>query len=193
VVSPDVVMFIRHGEKPGDDGPPHGINHDGEHDPHSLSVRGWTRAGALTGLFAYAPTASHPHIVVPERLVATKFTSDYRSRREVDTAAPLARRLGIPIDEDYDHSQAKALSRSILDVPRPTLVVWHHGSMPDLLGHFPISNSDDVPHRWPHDRFDLIWVLVRIPDSGEYRFMSVEQGLLEGDAPVPRQSVGPGE
>ena len=45
-------MFIRHGEKPGENGPPHGINHDGEHDPHSLSVRGWTRAGALAGLLA---------------------------------------------------------------------------------------------------------------------------------------------
>jgi broad specificity phosphatase PhoE len=182
VANPDVVMFIRHGEKPGDDGPPHGINHQGEHDPHSLSVRGWTRAGALTGLFTYAPTASHPHIVVPERLVATKFTGDYRSRREVDTATPLARRLGVPIDEDYDHSQAKALSRSILDDPRPTLVVWHHGSMPDLLAHFPISNSEDVPKQWPHDRFDLIWVLVRDPDSGEYRFLIVDQALLDGDA-----------
>lgn len=185
MASPDVVMFIRHGEKPGDVGPPHGINHDGEHDPHSLSVRGWTRAGALTGLFAYAPTASHPHIVVPERVVATKSTSDYRSRREVDTAAPLARRLGISIDEAFGHSHVKALSRSILDDPRPTLVVWHHGTMSDLLAHFPVGNTQDVPEQWPDDRFDLIWVLVREPESGEYRFLSVEQALLDGDATPP--------
>jgi hypothetical protein len=137
--------------------------------------------------------ASHPHIVVPERLVATKSTSDYRSRREVDTASPLARRLGLPIDEDYDHGQAKELSRSILADPRPTLVVWHHGSMADLLAHFPVGNVQDVPERWPDGRFDLIWVLVREPDSGDYRFVSVEQALLEGDAPVPRRSAGPGE
>ncbi|MEY4015909.1 MAG: hypothetical protein RIS46_905, partial [Actinomycetota bacterium] len=49
-------MFIRHGEKPGEHGPPHGINHDGEHDPHSLSLRGWTRAGALAGLLARGPS-----------------------------------------------------------------------------------------------------------------------------------------
>lgn len=175
-------MFIRHAEKPGEDGPPRGINHVGEHDPHSLSVRGWTRAGALAGLFAYAPTGSHPQVVVPQRLVATKFTHDYRSRREVDTATPLARRLGIAIDEDFDHSQAKALSRSVLDDPRPTLVVWHHGSMSDLLAHFPISNGDDVPTCWPEDRFDLIWVLVRDPEAEEYRFLSVGQALLDGDA-----------
>jgi hypothetical protein len=35
-----------HGEKPGESGKPHGINVDGEHDPHSLSVRGWRLAGA---------------------------------------------------------------------------------------------------------------------------------------------------
>lgn len=183
MASPEVIMFIRHAEKPGEDGPPHGINHDGEHDPHSLSVRGWTRAGALAGLFAYAPTELHPQIVVPKRVVATRFTHDYSSRREVDTATPLALRLDIPIDDDFDHTQAKALSRSILDDPRPTLVVWHHGSMSDLLARFPISNGDDVPKRWPEDRFDLIWVLVLDPKTQDYRFLSVSQALLDGDAP----------
>jgi hypothetical protein len=177
-------MFIRHGEKPGEDGPPHGINRDGEHDPHALSVRGWTRAGALAGLFAHAPTPSHPGLQVPGRIVATAFTHDYRSRREVDTATPLARRLGIEIDDDFDHSHAAALSRSILDDPRPTLVVWHHGSMSDLLAHFPISNVDEVPRHWPDDRFDLIWVLRRDPDAVEYRFLSLGQALLDGDAGV---------
>lgn len=176
-------MFIRHAEKPGEDGPPHGVNHDGEHDPHSLSVRGWTRAGALAGLFSYAPTASHPHVVAPARIVATKSTHGYASRREVDTATPLARRLDVSIDEGFDHSQAKELSRSILDDPRPTLVVWHHGSMSDLLAHFPVSNSGEVPTRWPEERFDLIWVLVRDPEAQEYRFASVAQALLDGDAP----------
>jgi hypothetical protein len=182
VASPDVVMFIRHAEKPGDDGPPHGINHDGEHDPHALSVRGWTRAGALAALFAYGPAASHPQIAVPERLVATRFTHDYKSRREVDTATPLARRLGIAIDEDFDHSQAEELSRSILADPRPTLVVWHHGSMGDLIAHFPASNSQEVPKHWPEDRFDLIWVLVRDAGAPDYRFLTVGQALLDGDA-----------
>jgi hypothetical protein len=136
----------------------------------------------LAGLFAHAPSASHPGIVVPERLVATKVTHDYRSRREVDTATPLAQRLGIPIDEGYDHSHVRELGRSILGDPRPTLVVWHHRSMSDLLAHFPIGNRDDVPECWPEDRFDLIWVLAREPGMEEYRFLSVEQGLLAGDA-----------
>lgn len=184
MVSPNVIMFIRHGEKPGDDGPPHGIDHQGERDDHALSVRGWTRAGALAGLFAYAPSASHPHIVVPERIFATQFTKDYRSKREVDTATPLAHRLGLNVDTDYDHAHAKDLSATILADSTPALVVWHHGSMAELLGCFPIANRDDVPAKWPEDRFDLIWVLVRKPDAPEYQFLAVPQGLLHGDAPA---------
>ena len=67
--APEVVMFIRHGEKPADDGPPHGVNEHGEHDPHALAVRGWTRAGALATLFGHAPLATHPYIVRPGRIL----------------------------------------------------------------------------------------------------------------------------
>lgn len=177
-------MFIRHGEKPADGGPPHGVNHHGEHDEHSLSVRGWTRAGALASLFASAPTPSHAHLVVPERVVATKTTGSYKSRREVDTATPLALRLGLPVDVDYSHSEGDRLRASILDDHRPTLVVWHHGSMSDLVSSFPITNGDDVPERWPDDRFDLIWVLVRNASDAHYTFDVVAQELLDGDAPT---------
>ena len=40
--APEVIMFVRHGEKPGEGTKPHGVNHHGEHDGHSLSVLGWT-------------------------------------------------------------------------------------------------------------------------------------------------------
>lgn len=181
MTSPDVIMFIRHGEKPGDDGPPHGINHKGETDPHSLSVRGWTRAGALAALFAYAPHNSHPGVVVPARIVATKSTDDYKSKREVDTATPLAHRLALPVDQNFDHEHAAALSASILGDSRPTLVVWHHGSMTDVIAGLPVSNRDEIPHHWPEDRFDLIWTLGKGPGESDYRFAVVPQQLLDGD------------
>lgn len=174
-------MFIRHGEKPGENGPPHGINHNGEHDAHSLSVRGWTRAGALAGLLARGPSVLHPTIVAPQRIVATKSTSEYRSKREVDTVTPLAQRLALKVDEDYGHDQGQALAQSILQTPQPTLVAWHHGSMVELLSHFPISNASNIPKHWPEERFDLIWVLSRKPEDQEYQFTIVNQGLLEGD------------
>ena len=174
-------MFIRHGEKPGDNGPPHGINHNGEHDSHSLSVRGWTRAGALAGLLARGPSVLHPNIVAPERIYATKSTHEYMSKREVDTVTPLAHRLSLPIDDSFNHDQVAELAQSIIGGPQPTLVAWHHGSMTDVLAKFPVSNVGDIPKHWPEDRFDLIWVLSRKSEDHNYQFTSVNQGLLDGD------------
>ena len=181
-MNPQVVMFIRHGEKPNDDGPPHGIDHHGERDPHSLSVRGWTRAGGIAGLYACLPNATQPQLVVPQRIVATKSTDDYRSKREVNTATPVAHRLGLTIDTDYDHDHTAELCASILDDARPTLVVWHHGSMADLTQAFPISNRADVPAKWPADRFDLIWLLTRASEGEDFHFSVGYQEILDGDA-----------
>jgi broad specificity phosphatase PhoE len=181
MAGPNTIMFIRHGEKPGENGPPHGIDHNGEHDPHSLSVRGWTRAGALAGLLARGPSAMHPSIVAPERIIATKATHHYLSKREVDTVTPLAHRLGLVVDDSFDHEQVEELGQSILGNTTSTLIAWHHGSMVDVLSRFPITNIHDVPAHWPEDRFDLIWVLERKAGEQMYQFTSVDQGLLDGD------------
>lgn len=172
-------MFIRHGEKPADDGPPHGVNVKGEKDPHSLSIRGWTRAGALAARFSQEPLPAP--LAVPGRIIATKSNDDYRSRREIDTATPLARRLGLSVDEDFSHKHAQQMSASVLADARPTLVVWHHGSMPEVLAEFPVSNAADVPTQWPEDRFDLVWTLQRDPDGQTYRYACVVLELLDGD------------
>ena len=58
--APEIIMFVRHGEKPGDGSPPHGVDHHGEKDEHSLSVQGWTRAGALASLFAHVQNRGLP-------------------------------------------------------------------------------------------------------------------------------------
>jgi len=52
--------------------------------------------------------------------------------------------------------------------------------MPELLSHFPIRNSSDVPAQWPEDRFDLIWTLTR-GTSDDYTFATVNQDLLADD------------
>jgi hypothetical protein len=188
--APLTVMFVRHAEKPGEDGPPHGINHRGERDPHCLSVRGWTRAGALASLFSRPPSSTHPMIVVPERVVATKPSDEAKSRREFDTAEPLASRLGLDVDDDFGHSHEGRLRDSIMGDPRSTCVVWHHGGMSHLVSGFPMGNPQDVPDAWPEDRFDLIWILERRHDETVYTFAEANQSLLVGDvgvgAPHPR-------
>lgn len=172
-------MFVRHAEKPGDHGAPHGVDHDGQHDPHSLAVRGWTRAGALAGLLCRVPTAAQPQLVVPQRVFATKSSHNYQSEREVATAMPLAHRLGLKVDDKFSHGDETKLRDTVLASAEPALVVWHHGSMGDLLRAFPLADVSSVPHSWPEDRFDVIWVLQRTGDM--YTFESVNQSLLAGD------------
>jgi hypothetical protein len=58
--------------------------------------------------------------------------------------------------------------------------VWHHGSIPDFIACFDVSNVDAIPRTWPEDRFDLVWVLS--PKDGSYIWGAVTQGLLKGDA-----------
>ena len=50
-MAPARIIAIRHGEKPDDDGRIFGVDVNGRNDPHSLSPRGWQRAGALVGFF----------------------------------------------------------------------------------------------------------------------------------------------
>src|SRR5215510_10502226 len=101
--APQIIMFVRHGEKPGEGSRPHGVDHHGEIDEHSLSVKGWTRAGALAGLFTHAPSKSHPHIVRPGRIFATRPTHEAKSKREMNTATPTANRLKVAIEDSHYH------------------------------------------------------------------------------------------
>ena len=183
--SPETIMFVRHGEKPGDGAPPRGVTKDGEIDEHCLSVRGWTRAGALAALLAHAPCASHPYVTKPERIIATRPTSEATSKREMETASPTAHRLGIDVIDRHARGNEADLVREVLSTPESTLIVWHHGAMSKLVGQFPVANLHDIPQEWPEKRFDLIWILVR--ERGpelSYRFVIVPQMLLADDAEV---------
>lgn len=177
---PQSIVFTRHAEKPGEHGAPHGVNQHGETDSHSLSVRGWTRAGALAALIGHAPVAGWPGVDRPTRVFATKPSEKTKSRREVDTAMPTAQRVGVEIDESFAHGDESKLAKALLESSEPAFVVWHHGNLPELLGHLPISNREAIPNAWPEDRFDLLWVLTKSGDA--YAFSEVAQDLLDGDA-----------
>ena len=60
------IMLVRHAERPTAAGvAPFGIDPMGDQDIASLTVRGWTRAGALVELFAPASGAIRPGLVRP--------------------------------------------------------------------------------------------------------------------------------
>jgi broad specificity phosphatase PhoE len=170
------IMFIRHAEKP--EKAEKGVTPDGEHDEHSLSVRGWTRAGALAALFAN--TSGRQHLVEPARVIATAPSHSYKSKREHDTALPTAERLNLKIDAIEVPEKYTQLVEELQTSSSPALIVWHHGTIPDFIRSFPLTNASEVPEAWPEDRFDLIWVLS--PSGDGYEWHQAEQQLLQGDA-----------
>jgi hypothetical protein len=170
------LMFIRHAEKP--EKAEKGVTPDGEHDEHSLSVRGWTRAGALAALFANA--SARRHLVEPARVIATAPSHSYKSKREHDTALPTAERLGLKIEAIEVPADYAPLVKELRNSSDASLIVWHHGTMPAFIRSFPLTNAAEVPTAWPEDRFDLIWVLV--PTGDDYEWHQLDQDLLQGDS-----------
>lgn len=184
VTPPPTIVLIRHGEKPADAGAPHGVNKHGEPDDHSLSVRGWTRAGALAAVLAQAPLDGRPGLVRPARVFATRPTHAYRSTRECDTALPTALRLGLETDGTIEHGHEDELARAVQSGSGDALIVWHHRQLPTLARALAPANPD-IPATWPDDRFDLFWILAPDPGDGRYRFAVLAQLLLDGDAEWP--------
>ena len=159
----DVVMIIRHGEKP--DGSAPGIDEDGNDDDNSLTAIGWQRAHGLVDLFDPARGVPRPGLAVPDRIYAAGATDDGEGQRTRETVAPLATALGIPVDTDLGRGDEKKLVKDILAESGTTLISWQHGGIPTIVDDFP-SVSPAPPKEWPDDRFDVVWTLSpRRPSS----------------------------
>src|ERR1700683_419843 len=87
------IMLIRHAEKPNGDGGA-GLMPNGVENPRALTLRGWTRANALVGLFNPTDGASpRPPLAKPRSL----FASGSESLRPKQTIAPLATALNLSV------------------------------------------------------------------------------------------------
>lgn len=174
------IMIIRHAEKPATSGPPHGVDADGNADGHSLTVRGWTRAGALLQLFASNAGTGRGGLGRPDAVYAAG-GSGGEGQRPRETVTPLAARLGLTVDTTYAKGGESALAKECAARPGPTLICWEHGEIPAILAAF--DHVDPAPpSKWPGSRFDLVWVLT--PRSRGWSFTQVPQLLLDGDRGV---------
>lgn len=172
------IMLIRHAEKPADPPPPHGVTPDGEHDPESLTVAGWQRAGALAPFFAPAVGATQsPEIVTPKYLVA----SGSKSERPEQTITPLAARLGVSVDTSLKKGALQDLVDQVTALDGPALVAWQHQDIP-AIANLILGNDTTAPQTWPGDRFDVVWVFDLDASTGTYAFTQVPQQLLAGDS-----------
>jgi hypothetical protein len=183
-----MIMLIRHAEKPLQPaGSPYGVNPHGQQDPHSLTVTGWIRAGALGELFA--PLRGDPPVELrrPDTIYASAHAGGH-SKRSIQTVGPLAARLGLDVVKRYAAGDEIHLAKEISTRAGATLIAWHHEAIHKIGDHLGVVNPAP-PDRWPPDRFDVIWTFT--PDEHGWRFAQVPQLLLPGDLPYPIAARSP--
>ena len=179
------IMLIRHAEKPSNSPPPHGVTIEGVRETESLTVRGWQRAGALASFFA--PTNGSfqdPALAVPQFLYASKPTKRNGSRRPIETITPLADKLAIRINSNYQKDEAKEMLEEVFLCAGVVLICWQHEFLPEIANKI-LGNKTTAPQDWPEDRFDMVWVFDHNAATGHYDFKQVPQSLLMGDWATP--------
>ena len=178
-----VIMIIRHGEKPpGSGAEPYGITFDGKHDHHALTPFGWARAGALVGLFAPLSGSVRTGLVRPVSIFAAR-PDVGGHQREAQTVSLVARQLGVEVEMPCAVGQEPELAATLRARGGPILVAWEHKHIADIAEQLG-DVAPRVPSAWPEDRFDMVYVLQRSgPDS--YAFTQVPQLLLPGDDSTP--------
>jgi hypothetical protein len=177
-----MIMLIRHAEKPlHPSGSPHGVNPEGLEDPHSLTVTGWIRAGALVELFAPSRGDPPAELRRPDTIYASAHAGGH-SKRSMQTVSPLAARLGLKVVKRYAAGDEGHLTKEISARPGATLISWHHEALHKIPHH--LGMVEPIPPLyWPPDRFDVIWTFT--PEGNRWRFAQMPQLLLPGDLPYP--------
>jgi len=176
-----MIMIIRHAEKPDPAGTPFGVTPHGRQDPHSLTVTGWIRAGALAQLFAPSHGQPPAGLRRPDTIYASAHTGGH-SRRSIQTVDPLAARLGVHVVKHFAPGQEAHLAEEVGARAGATLIAWHHEAIHSICHH--LGTADPLPpDHWPPDRFDVIWTFTA--DGHGWRFAQVPQLLLPSDLPDP--------
>lgn len=164
---PKLVLIIRHGEKPTEEGDLH------------LAPKGYQRAGALAALF----DAKHNGGAYPAIDALFAAGNSKESHRPVATLKPLARQLDLAIDESHGEKDYARLAAALLGKShdgKAVLICWRHGQIPALAE---ALKATGPPAKWPDDRFDLIWRLD-YDAVGAPKFRLLPQLLLHGDKPA---------
>ncbi len=195
--SPRTIFIIRHGEKPGDPPPPHGVDVTGESDKHSLEPVGWQRAGGLVGLFAPFGGSGRSAILTPTELFSPGYgpKKDIAVERTYQTIYPLSLLLDLSIDNSYvqsrsdptDPSEAQLGAAVAAETAGVTLICWEHTAIHEIANAIlPLAAGPPIPQSWPGGRFDVVWSFSRAAGTtDDYVFTQIPQMLLFGDQDTP--------
>jgi hypothetical protein len=178
---PQQVLIIRHAEKTA------------EKTDFHLSAQGKQRAEALDQLFAASDHRPAP-FPRPDFIIAASDSNN--SHRPLETVAPLAQRLKLPVNHTYDsklpaagadgNGNGKAGMLGLRDelfgnpkyFGKTILVSWRHGTIPELAKTLRANNA---PATWDDNVFDRVWQIT-YDDQGSATFADRPQRLLPGDA-----------
>jgi hypothetical protein len=165
---PRQILIIRHAEKPPDSA----MSVD-------LSPEGKRRADALPELFKPSDQRPTP-FPTPDYIFATKNTM--RSHRPLETVAPLAKKLNLPVNAAVENADFAKLAAEILTnqkyAGKTILICWHHGKISDLAS---ALGATDVPDRWKDSVFDQVWVVTYDKQGKAQPLGQFPQGLLPQD------------
>lgn len=170
---PAQVIIVRHGEK----------------DPGTfeLTQKGFERAGALAHYFTQTPDLllfGPPAVIFASRPV---HLSDNFTGRCIDTMAPIAALLNLPVHSPYAPPQDQELADFVLSNKqydgKNVLICWHHTSILNLIkafGYIPPSAIDPV---YP-DRYDLTFIMTFPAPNPPIQAAVQCQSLLYCDGPI---------
>ncbi len=164
--TPAQVVMIRHAEKPA--------------KGRDLDARGEERARALVGFFETNPVVTR--YGTPAAIYAAAPADSNDSRRSVETVTPLAKSLGLEIDEDYTKDRVKEMVRNVMANPayegRTVLICWEHKRIPGMARQFGWASA---PGKWSGKVFDRAWI-IDFAGGRAVSFQDVPQRLLPGDS-----------
>jgi hypothetical protein len=167
VTRPKTILVIRHAEKTPDS-PDTGLNEQGK-----------KRAEALPDLFKKSDTRPNP-FPTPDFIFAAKESK--KSNRPVETVTPLAKKLKLDFNVEYQTDEFPKLVEELFTNPKyngkTVMISWRHGSIPKLVAKLGVTNA---PEKWGDDVYDEVWV-VTFDEKGKARPLVVRrQALLPGD------------
>ncbi|HVM81023.1 MAG TPA: hypothetical protein VMU06_18525 [Stellaceae bacterium] len=122
---------------------------------------------------------------MPNVIFAAGIGAGSKSKRPIETVTPLVELLKAadprPFITKHLKDDHRALITDVLSRDGTVLVAWEHKQIPALIGLIPKPPA--VPQEWPEDRYDVVWILDRMPTG--WGFSQRPQLLLAGDLTSP--------
>jgi hypothetical protein len=181
-MAPNLVICLRHGEKPGDAEDPdkpvgsggYGVDQCSRIDRHALTIRGWQRAGALAGTNLCRHLDAHEGSVT---ILVPRYDGDHTGHRAYQTVLPLAARFGVEPDPACEAGDVEKLTGKVLSLAGTVVVCWEHDALAELAR----GLAGDEKISWPKRRFDVLWLIRPGATAKGDRFAQEDQRLLAGD------------